>query len=72
MTFVDSGGWLSVLIRTDRYHMIGSQHYRELLEQRVPLATSDFVLDEVITRHKGCFRIRPTPSHSWMYRAPHD
>jgi len=50
VTFVDAGGWLSVIIRTDRYHVVGSQHYRQLLEQRVTVATSDFVLDEVITR----------------------
>jgi len=48
--FVDSGGWLSVLIRTDRYHQAGSHYYQQILAQRAILLTSDFVLDEVITR----------------------
>lgn len=48
--FVDSGGWLSIVIRTDRYHAEGSVYYRRLLDERTELITSDYVLDEVITR----------------------
>lgn len=48
--FVDSGGWLSVLVRTDQHHVAGSAYYRQLLDAHARLFTSDFVLDEVITR----------------------
>ncbi|MCX7924678.1 MAG: PIN domain-containing protein [Fimbriimonadales bacterium] len=48
--FVDSGGWLSVVIKTDRYHTAGVAYYESLLAQRAHLITSDYVLDETITR----------------------
>lgn len=48
--FIDSGGWLSVVIQTDRYHAAGSTYYKQLLDERARLITSDYVLDEVITR----------------------
>lgn len=48
--FVDSGGWLSVVIQTDQYHRVGAAYYKRLLDERAKLITSDYVLDEVITR----------------------
>lgn len=48
--FVDSGGWLSVLITTDAHHRAGARHYAGLLRSRATLVTSDYVLDEVVTR----------------------
>lgn len=48
--YVDSGGWLSVLIRTDKYHQVGTKYYEAILQRRTLLVTSDYVLDETITR----------------------
>lgn len=48
--FIDSGGWLSVLIQTDRFYQTGTDYFRHLVVSQASLATTDFVLDEVITR----------------------
>jgi predicted nucleic acid-binding protein len=48
--FVDSGGWLSILISTDQYHEAGTQYFKALISAKVSPVTTDFVLDEVITR----------------------
>jgi predicted nucleic acid-binding protein len=48
--FVDAGGWLSVLVPNDRYHRAGARHYRALIAAKASFVTTDFVLDEVITR----------------------
>jgi len=47
--FVDSGGWLSVLITTDVHHAAGRRHYSHLIRNRAALLT-DYILDEVVTR----------------------
>jgi len=48
--FVDSGGWLSVIIESDQYHEAGRSYFEALMALGASLETSDFVLDEVITR----------------------
>ncbi len=48
--FVDSGGWLSVMVEADRYHAAGTAYFRALLDLHASMVTTDFVLDEVITR----------------------
>lgn len=48
--FVDAGGWLSILIEKDRYHAIGSRYFADLLSLQALLITTDYILDEVITR----------------------
>jgi predicted nucleic acid-binding protein len=60
--FTDSGGWLSVLIETDKYHSIGKAYFEKALDQRATLETTDFVLDEVVTR------LRYDVSHSAAVR----
>jgi predicted nucleic acid-binding protein len=50
IVFVDSGGWLSVLIESDRYHAIGSAYFRALIDIGGVVLTTDYVLDEVVTR----------------------
>ena len=57
-TFVDTGGWLAVVVRTDQYHDVGVLHYEALINRRERLFTSDYVLDETVTR------IRYDASHS--------
>ncbi len=48
--FVDSGGWLSILIEPDQHHEAGRSYFEALLALGARIETSDFVLDEVITR----------------------
>lgn len=48
--FVDSGGWLSVLIATDQHHAAGSRDFRAMRAAGARLVTTDYVLDEVATR----------------------
>ena len=49
-TFVDTGAWLAVVVRTDQYHDVGALHYEALISRRERLFTSDYVLDETVTR----------------------
>lgn len=48
--FADSGGWYSVLVRDDHFREIGKSYYDSLLRKRTPVLTTDFILDEVVTR----------------------
>ena len=48
--FVDTGGWIAVAVGTDDHHTIAAFCYRDLLARNMPLITSDYVLDETITR----------------------
>jgi len=47
--FVDTWGWMALGHRRDPSHSEIRRFYHELREQRVPVYTSDYVLDEVIT-----------------------
>lgn len=49
-SFIDTSGWISVLVPEDRYHRAGARHYRALIAAKASFVTTDFVLDEVITR----------------------
>jgi predicted nucleic acid-binding protein len=48
--FIDSGGWLSVLIESDFFHQPGKAYFQTMIEVGALVVTTDFVLDEVITR----------------------
>jgi uncharacterized protein len=48
--FVDSGGWISVVDEGDAHHEAGSAYLGALMDLHVRLLTTDFVLDEVVTR----------------------
>lgn len=50
IVFVDSGGWLSILIESDRFHLPGKAYFEAVIEIGALAVTTDFVLDEVITR----------------------
>jgi predicted nucleic acid-binding protein len=50
MVFVDTGGWIAVMVVSDSFHEIARIHYLDLLSRRVRLFTSNYVLDETITR----------------------
>jgi len=47
---VDSGGWLSVVIESDRYHELGKAYFQSMIDLGALALTTDFVLDEVLTR----------------------
>ena len=47
--FVDTWGWMALGHRRERRHVKVKQLFRELRRQKVPLYTSDYVLDELIT-----------------------
>jgi len=49
-SFFDAGGWLSAASQSDQHHRAGKAHYAALLTGRARLITTDFVLDEVLTR----------------------
>ncbi len=48
--FVDTSAWYAVAVPADRCHPRAAALFRELLEQRATLITSDYVLDETLTR----------------------
>jgi len=47
--FVDTWGWLALGHRRDSRHSEVKRFYGEQRAQRVPIYTTDYVLDEVIT-----------------------
>ncbi len=48
--FIDSGGWLSVVIQSDQYHQAGKADFEAIIDVGALALTTDFVLDEVLTR----------------------
>ncbi|OGG44700.1 MAG: hypothetical protein A3F84_28770 [Candidatus Handelsmanbacteria bacterium RIFCSPLOWO2_12_FULL_64_10] len=50
MIFVDTGAWIALTDRADQYHREASATYARLKQQRVRLVTTDYVLDETMTR----------------------
>lgn len=50
MTFVDSGAWIALYNRRDQHHADAIGTFRFLEQQRTRFLTTDYVLDETITR----------------------
>ncbi|MXY95513.1 MAG: type II toxin-antitoxin system VapC family toxin [Caldilineaceae bacterium SB0670_bin_27] len=50
MTFIDTGAWIALYDRKDQYHKDACSIFRELRRQRERLYTTDFVIDETVTR----------------------
>lgn len=50
MIFVDTGAWIGLLNPKDRHYNAAVTIYERLERQRRPLATTDYVIDETITR----------------------
>ena len=50
MIFVDSGAWIAFFDQTDKYHNDAVVLYSDLVQQKMRLLTTDYVLDETITR----------------------
>jgi predicted nucleic acid-binding protein len=45
--FVDSGAWIALRSRRDQHHVEADRLFREAIERRIPLLTSNVVLAEV-------------------------
>ena len=50
MVFVDTGGWFAVTVASDTYHDVAKPYYARLISRRVPMFTSNYVIDETMTR----------------------
>ena len=48
--FMDTGGWYAVASEDDRHHEVGVLYYLHLLDEGSYLLTSDYILDETMTR----------------------
>jgi predicted nucleic acid-binding protein len=50
MIFVDTGGWLAMTAKRDRFHKKAAGYYRKLSKEKVLLVTSNYILTETYTR----------------------
>ena len=50
MVFVDTGGWIAMAVKRDRYHKRAATYYLKLSEDKVRMVTSNHVLAETYTR----------------------
>lgn len=48
--FVDSGAWIALIKRNDRMHALARRHYELLYAAGTALLTSNYVVDETVTR----------------------
>jgi hypothetical protein len=50
MIFVDTGAWIAVTDASDQYHRQAVKMYALLKKQRKRFVTTDYVIDETVTR----------------------
>lgn len=50
MIFVDTGAWIALSDQSDQYHAAARSVYGRLKAERVRLLTTDYVIDETVTR----------------------
>ncbi|MBI4686966.1 MAG: PIN domain-containing protein [Nitrospirae bacterium] len=50
LVFVDTGGWIGLLVSRDQFHKRAVSHYAALSQQNIPLVTTNYVLTETYTR----------------------
>jgi predicted nucleic acid-binding protein len=50
MIFVDSGAWIAPSDKSDQYHQQAKAVYARLKRERARLLTTDYVIDESVTR----------------------
>jgi uncharacterized protein len=48
--FIDTGGWIAVTSEDDDLHTVGAPYFEAIVRGKARLFTSDYVLDESITR----------------------
>jgi predicted nucleic acid-binding protein len=47
--FVDTSGWVALYDVSDANHLAARAHWQWLQQQRLPIITTDYILDEAIT-----------------------
>lgn len=52
MTFVDSGAWIALYSLRDQHHAKANAIFGSLEQQRARLLTTDYVIDETVTRFR--------------------
>jgi uncharacterized protein len=50
MIFVDTGAWIALTDTSDQYHLKARRIYAELKRKRPRFLTTEYVVDETITR----------------------
>ena len=50
MIFVDTGAWIAIYKRNDRHHREAMAIYNSLRDRETQLLTTDYVIDETVTR----------------------
>ncbi len=50
LVFVDTSAWIGVVARKDSFHSLARDFYKNLLDEKALLVTSNYVLDETVTR----------------------
>ena len=50
MIFVDTGAWIAIYKRNDLHHREAMAIYNNLRDQEAQLLTTDYVIDETVTR----------------------
>jgi len=50
MIFVDTGAWIALTDTSDQYHPEASRIYTVLKRHRARLLTTDYIIDETVTR----------------------
>lgn len=64
---VDTGAWIALLSRDDRYFEAARAHYEALRQEGARLVTTNYVVDEAATRFRhgaGCRPPSPTAACS--------
>lgn len=50
LVFIDTSAWLAIATKTDQNYSIAAAEYTKLLNEKVILVTTDYILTETITR----------------------
>jgi predicted nucleic acid-binding protein len=50
MIFVDTSAWIAVIDKADQYHLKASEYFKQKTKEGTRWITSDYILDETITR----------------------
>ena len=58
-TFIDTSAFIALTDSSDKNHVAASNYLKKLISKHIPLLTSNFVVDESITRIKRALGIEP-------------
>ncbi|QTA79726.1 PIN domain-containing protein [Desulfonema limicola] len=50
MIFTDTGAWIALLDKSDRYHDAAVRIYSRLKQEKEKFLTTDYIIDETVTR----------------------